>query len=178
MVIRQPFVWSWGREIKREGERESAEARSTPCVIFHPDKKTTGLLQRIPDDLIWQCGGAATRSGSDGKRPKTLGLLPVSRASQPRQQPNSLNNPTATLMFPSFKRNVDCFSSPFFNTSCKTYTLSSKTTLVSLGVNMLLNHETPRSVLGKNDSPPLQWGRTSPSYGAAAFLQHSVLLCL
>lgn len=108
MVIRQPLSGA--------GERARRSPKH-PLCYFSPRYKTTGLLQRIPDDLIWQCGGAATRSSSDGNRPELSDYC--------RFQGESAQAATnATLMFLSCKRTV-----LLSFTSCKTWTLFSKITL-------------------------------------------------
>lgn len=51
-----------------------------PPVLFSPRYSTTGLLQRIPDDLIWQCVGAQQGSSAlelSWQTSRALGLLPL-----------------------------------------------------------------------------------------------------
>lgn len=66
-------------------------------------------MQTIPDDLIWQCGGAATRSSSHGNRPELSDYC--------RCQGESAQQPTACMrrfINVSFStRTVDNFSSYF-----------------------------------------------------------------
>lgn len=76
--------------------------RYTPQCYFSPRQRPAGLAQ-IPDDLIWQCGGAATSSSSHGKRPT---LSDYCR----RQGRVSRDN---AALFPSPTHAVDRFSSYF-----------------------------------------------------------------
>lgn len=67
MVIRR-FVYS---------QREQAQKPEAPQCYISARYKTAGLLQRIPVDLIWQCGGVFMAAVQSSR------ITAVVRASQP-----------------------------------------------------------------------------------------------
>lgn len=60
-------------------------------MLFSSIYKTTGLLQRIPDDLIWQCGGCNNTLELSWQPSRALGLLPLPGRVSPAT--DSLNAP-------------------------------------------------------------------------------------
>lgn len=60
-------------------------------MLFSPIYNTTGLLQRIPDDLIWQCGGCNNTLELSWQPSRALGLLPLPGRVSPAT--DSLNAP-------------------------------------------------------------------------------------
>lgn len=136
-----------------------------PPVFFSPRYKTPVLLQRVPDDLIWQCGGATTRSSSHGNRPELSDFCRCQGESA--QQPTAWSRHSTNVSFPSrvlfllfyFLLNIHPFES---NHPC-----------VGRCKSFLLYHREMSSQRGSLT----EWTSLSQLW-RSSILQHSALLCL
>lgn len=155
------------------GQRARAEARR---------RHKTGLERRIPDDLIWQCGGLQQRARALSWQPsRALGLLPLPRGGSQPQQPKACSECAALLAFPSFYTHSQLFLfvSASFSLSPFVQKKRKKTKKSPPCRSMLrLPVESPRSVLVKslNPLPLLPLPRPSEPHPVMA-QQHFIAQC-
>lgn len=164
-VVHPVFVW-----IRREQARETGSA---PRWLFSPRYKSTGLRRRrrIPVDLIWQCGGAAPRSGSHGNRPERSDYC-FTRASQ---QPANRRACARLATLPPSLSTASSFL--FFNTNLSktsTITMGGGKSLMCRLVLLRIAEKRPSATGSVSPSLSLSPHRASPSYGAGTF--HSTVL--
>lgn len=141
-------------------------------MLFSSIYKTTGLLQRIPDDLIWQCGGCNNTLELSWQPSRALGLLPLPGRVSPAT--DSLNAPLYyNVSFLFTHRRLLVFY--YFLINIHPFEYKKKITPVSIGVEI--------SLLYHGEKCPRERGclteRTSLSQlWRSNISQHSALLCL
>lgn len=144
-----------------EPVRAGAHAPSTPGVIFTQIQNNM-LLQRIPDDLIWQCGGDLVAAAQSSR------ITAVVRASQPsNRQPQYATLLTFPRWTPMFFLLYVLLNDPFnkyrpWSSRCKDFLSNLR--------------ESPSNVLGKK-TVSLEW-RSLTQLWRSNIYPHSALLCL